>query len=37
MSNQNIWKASSAGNLDHVKHLVEVEKVNIESRNPDVR
>lgn len=29
MSNQNIFVASSRGDLDRVKYLVEVEKVNV--------
>lgn len=33
MTEQTIWKASEVGNLDRVKHLIEVENVDINSKN----
>lgn len=38
MSNRNIWEASSNGDLDRVKYLIEVERigVDIQNNNDDV-
>lgn len=32
MSNENIWDAARQGNLERVRHLVEVEKVDVNSK-----
>lgn len=33
MSNQNIFKASKEGNFERVKYLIEIEKVDVNSKN----
>lgn len=33
MLNLHLWDASNAGNLDRVKHLIEIEGMNVDSKN----
>lgn len=35
MSTKNIWEASKKGDLDRVKHLVDVENINVDIINED--
>lgn len=36
MSNKDIWDASTDGDLDRVKYLVEVERVDVNSPHPGI-
>lgn len=33
MSNENIWDAATQGDLERVRHLIEVEKVDVNSKD----